>query len=110
MAYVFAIHCIAFLSPLIKDHEEPMWLNLKQHQQYLIGLLQWSAKVKHIKELDLQIRQHQADFLKIWQYKPLYRYKLHAILHAAYNWLYVGPLRASWCLKGNKQRHIPTVT
>jgi hypothetical protein len=100
MSYTFAIHAIAFLAPLIKDKAEPMWVNLRKHQEYLMTLNQWSAKVKHILKLDLLIREHQAGFLAIWQFAPLYKYKLHAALHAAHNWLYKAPPRLAWCLKG----------
>jgi hypothetical protein len=33
MSFSLLIHAVALLSPLIKDHEEPMWVNFKLHQR-----------------------------------------------------------------------------
>lgn len=101
MSFTFLIHAVAFLHPLITDHQEAMWVNLKQHQEYLLGLLQWQARVKDILALDVKIREHQLGWRAIWQFKPLYKFKLHVILHACHNWLMTAPPRAHWCLKGN---------
>jgi hypothetical protein len=100
MSFTFLIHAVALLSPLIKDHNEPMWVNFKLHQRFLLGLLQWSASVDQITRIDLQIRQHGQGMCEIWQFKPLYKYKNHALCHAAHNFLHVVPPRPGWALKG----------
>lgn len=101
ISFTFLLHAVTFLSPLIKDHDEPMWKNFKLHQRYLIGLMQWSASVGEIVQLDVLIREHQHGLLAIWQWNPFYRFKNHAACHGPRNFLYTCPLRAGWCLKGD---------
>ena len=100
MAFTFLIHSIAFLSPLIKDSSEPMWINFKKHQQYLMGLMQWSGSTAYILQLDLQIREHHEGWIAIFQFRALHKFKNHVILHGCKNWLYTVPPRVGWCLKG----------
>ena len=101
MSFTFLVHGVALLSPLIKQKDEPMWVNFKLHQRFLLGLLQWSATIGQIRQLDLQIRQHAAGQRAIWQFQALVKFKNHAELHAADNFLRICPPRAGWCLKGN---------
>lgn len=75
MFLTFLTHTVALLSLLIKYHDEPMWVNLKLHQRFLLALLQWSATVRQLRQIDLQIREHQLGMRRIWQFKPLYKYK-----------------------------------
>ena len=100
MSFTFLIHSIAFLSPLITEPDEPMWVNFKQHQRYLMGLMSWSASVKYIMMIDVQIREHQCGWMAIIPFRVLYRFKLHAVLHACKNWIENCPPRLGWCLKG----------
>ena len=100
MAFTFLIHSIAFLSPLIKDSSEPMWINFKKHQRYLMGLMQWSGSTAYILQLDLQIREHHEGWIAIFQFRALHKFKNHVILHGCKNWLYTVPPRVGWFLKG----------
>ena len=59
MSFVVLVHIVAVLSPLIKDHQCPIWRNLLLHQRCLMGLLKWSASTKEIYAIDGLIRQHQ---------------------------------------------------
>jgi hypothetical protein len=100
MSLTYLLHAVALLSPVIKDVEDPMWVNFKLCQRCLLGLLQWSATVGQIRQIDVQVREHQAGQRRIWQFKPLYKYKMHVLLHGARNFLMICPLMANWCLKG----------
>ena len=100
MSFTVLVHGVALLSPLIKQKDEPMWVNFMLAQRFLLGLLQWSATIGQIRQIDLQVREHAAGQRAIWQFKPLVKYKNHAELHAADNFMRICPPRAGWCLKG----------
>jgi hypothetical protein len=58
MSFVVLVHIVAVLSPLIKDHNCPIWKNLLLHQRWFMGMLKWSATVREIFKIDQLVRQH----------------------------------------------------
>ena len=99
MSITFMLHSIAFLQPLIKDTQEQKWRILVGMQKIGCWVLSWSCSVTQCREMDCVVRLWQAQWLGDPQLHPFYKSKLHKLLHMAYNYVVVCPVRVGWCFR-----------